>query len=267
MLFVTILQQTQSNVRNVFVARSDACRKNYAILPLGRNISAFLCFSLSPFRAYSIPLFFSLRSMPSNYPAPTPKRPKRKRYTGFIWPKDTHPKTNSSKSLRPSRWLDILAGKGPDIFLGNISHAKSYPSQASWSQWSHVAGVVPIKTVSFLPWPFPIYTYDRPPTQIYDFNARKYKEWTPDWHPANYPCAYCCCVPWRSCKHLDARESVPAHPQPQRSMRHCSDYYDPGVLEAKEHDYVCEVCRTNLWQQHQRHEPINIPDYRCDELS
>lgn len=212
-----------------------------------------------------------------------PKKAKRKRYTGFIWPKDSPPtpqpqlqpasNTSKFKTRAPSRshrWLDLLTDKGPDIFLGNTTHPSSALSRATWSQWSHVSGVQPVKTVSFLPWPFPLYHYPRRPTQVYDFAARKYKEWTPEWHPANYPCAYCCCVPWRSCRHLLARSPTAAtwSAMPRDGHR-WDDCYGARVPEAtSKHECGCENCRMHLCnQQQQQQDWTNIADYRCDELS
>lgn len=192
-----------------------------------RVIPFVLCFFLFQAEKPCIVSLVNLNTqiMPLKHPSSPPKKPKVKRYTGFIWPKDPDPK-QKSKTLKASRWLDLLTGKGPDIFLGNISHPRSYPSKPTWSQWSHVSGGVPLQTVSFLPCPSSLYSYGRSPTQLYDFRTRKYKEWTPEWHPAIYPCAYCC-APWRDCEHSDILDAVPAYHIPQDSMRRGHDYYDP----------------------------------------
>lgn len=212
-----------------------------------------------------------------------PKKAKRKRYTGFIWPKDTPPapRTRLQSALnvpnpsirpasRPGRWLDLLTGKGSDIFLGNTNHPSSAPTRATWSQWSHVSGIRPVQTVSFLPWPFPLYHSTRRPTQVYDFAARRYKEWTPEWHPANYPCAYCCCAPWRSCKHLDARgPTAAAWSAIPTDRNHWDEFYGEMILgpTSTKHESGCENCRMHLCNQQQQQDLSNIADYRCDELS
>lgn len=220
------------------------------------------------------------RNMSSNHPTRPPKKNKRKRYTGLIWPKDPSSKPHSQSSATPtqhSRLFDLLTSRGPDIFLGNTTSPRT--PRSTWSNWSHITGKPPKKTISFLPWPFPRYKHTRPPTQLYDFAARRYKEWTPEWHLAEYPCAYCCCVPWRDCKHGEGRgkgrEMVLGASVEERGGKCKGGWYDESLWEGREHRCGCEDCRINAWkqwrewqqQQQKHHDRINIADYRCDGLS
>ena len=194
--------------------------------------------------------------MPQRQPAALSKRRKRPQYNCFIWPQDQQPKAKSSNSRNMPRWLDVLVGKGPDIFVGNISSPNSYPDKKTWSQWSHFTDCKPATSASFLPWPL---SPKRSPTQLYNFRARKYKEWTSEWNPLDYPCAYCCCVPWARCKHSEPRYL------PQRTMRHCYDCYDRKMLETDESHFDCEgLCPWHLPDYDHYHAPLDISRYRCD---
>jgi hypothetical protein len=81
-----------------------------------------------------------------------------------------------------------------------------------------------------------------------------------------YPCAYCCCVPWGNCKHGEGRGTGVrgGKGNGERDVK----WIDERLWERREHQCGCEDCRLNGWKRWQRQqERANIADYRCDGIS
>jgi hypothetical protein len=96
---------------------------------------------------------------------------------GWIWPKDPRP-GNPQSWPRRWRFFDILANKGPDIYVGEINQpkgknkepsrkAKSRPTREEWSRWS-INPQDPNAAYSPFPW------VRRGAGERYDFRTRKY---------------------------------------------------------------------------------------------
>ena len=56
----------------------------------------------------------------------------------WIWPRDK-PLRNDSPLASKRRWLDVMTGKGPGIFIGN--RTRFGPTRATWSNWTTPAEV------------------------------------------------------------------------------------------------------------------------------
>ena len=104
------------------------------------------------------------------------------RRLGLIWPRDPLPKNAIWR--RGQRLRDVLTGKGPDIFFGDIDGPTLRPGMARWSRWWDLhgeAGDQDHLTLPPLPWA------DRG-NERYDFMTRKYR--IPDasiWSKIEYP--------------------------------------------------------------------------------
>jgi hypothetical protein len=96
---------------------------------------------------------------------------------GWIWPKDPRP---GNPSHWPRRWrlFDVLANKGPDIYVGKINQPKGEnkraskpsepgPTQGEWSRWDSNS-YNPDDEYSPFPW------VKRRSGERYDFRTRKY---------------------------------------------------------------------------------------------
>ncbi|EEP77350.1 predicted protein [Uncinocarpus reesii 1704] len=91
------------------------------------------------------------------------------RQKGFIWPKDPLP----GKPLKwpfGQRFKDVLRGKGPDIFVGNIDGPNASPKTPRWARWQDVYGVPDDDPT--LP---PLFKCCDRGLQRYDFRTRTYK--------------------------------------------------------------------------------------------
>jgi hypothetical protein len=182
------------------------------------------------------------------------KKPKRKRYDCFIWPKDPGTSTKFPVFLR---FLDLLSGKGPDIFIGTFSSPASYPRRAAWSQWSHLERRTPVKTASALPF----WSVDRSPTELYDFRTRKYKEWTPEWNPAAYPRPGCSYVPETLCDRTEAMEQFNTNERGRGFRCSCDDC---RAFDASARRWFCEPAPAHLLCHECQSPHVRIADYRCD---
>lgn len=105
------------------------------------------------------------------------------RRLGLIWPRDPLP-GNPAKWPRGKRLKDVLTGKGPDVFFGDIDSHMLRPRMSRWSRWWDVHGQPDDQDHLTLP-SFP--GADRG-NKRYDFRTRKYKmpdNWT--WSKVTYP--------------------------------------------------------------------------------
>lgn len=186
---------------------------------------------------------------------PPKKNPRRKRYDCFIWPKDAK---IAGKAKPLLRFLDLLSGKGPDIFIGTLSTLESRPRRAACSQWSYLERGKSVKTASGLPF----WCVDRSPTQSYDFRTREYKEWTPEWNPAPLPPPRCCSIS----RHNHARNEEIGQFQPNERSRdvrcNCDDCraYDAHERQrlygAAPATLLCHECQCPY---------VHVSDYRCEQ--
>ncbi|KAJ5675670.1 hypothetical protein N7462_008567 [Penicillium macrosclerotiorum] len=91
---------------------------------------------------------------------------KSQKQVGWIWPKDPRP-GNPSHWPRRWRWVDILTGRGPDMYVGTIGKPprtkEKQPSKTNWARWDEE---LDSKNTPFV--------WARCHGQRYDFRQRKY---------------------------------------------------------------------------------------------
>jgi hypothetical protein len=86
---------------------------------------------------------------------------------GFIWPRDPLPvgKWGFGRRLK-----DVLQGKGPDIFIGDIDTPFIRPTRGRWSRWPDIYGDPGAHHA--LP---PILPFTDRGEKRYDFRKRRYR--------------------------------------------------------------------------------------------